>query len=57
MLENTIKIRCLSFDLVKIWCEGKFERLITKTNLDRRLAMILASKLLFLTDFVQKLDE
>ena len=30
MLENTIKIRCLSFDLVKISCEGKFERLITK---------------------------
>ena len=44
MLENTIKIHCLSFDLVKIWCEGKFERLITKTNLDRRLAMILARK-------------
>ena len=47
----------ISFDLVKICCEGKFERLITKTNLDRRLAMILASKLLFLAGFVQKLDE
>ena len=46
-----------SCDLVKIWCEGKFERLITKTNSYRRLAMILASKLLFLTDFGQKLDE
>ena len=57
MLENTIKIGCLSFDLVKTSCEGKSERLITKTNLDRRLAMILASKVLLLTDFVQKLDE
>ena len=37
--------------------EGKFERLITKRNPDRRLAMILASKLLFLTDFGKKLDE
>ena len=55
MLENTIFVNCLSFDLVKIWCEDKFERLITKTNLDQRLAMILASKLLFLTDFVQEL--
>ena len=43
--------------MFKIWCEGKFERLITKANLDRRLAMILASKVLFLTDFVQKHDE
>ena len=54
MLENTIFV---VFPLIwlKFWCEGKFERLITKTNLGRRLAMILASKLLFLTDFVQKL--
>ena len=42
---------------MKIWCEGKFERLITKTNPDRRLAIVLASILLFLTDFGQKLDE
>ena len=37
--------------------QGKFERLITKTNPDQRLSVILASKLLFLTDFDQKLDE
>ena len=52
-----IRNSCLSCDLVKIWCEGKFERLITKTNPDQRLAMILASKLLFLTDFGEKLDD
>ena len=46
MLENT---KFVVFPLI--------ERLITKTNLDRMLAMILASKLLFLTEFVQKLDE
>ena len=58
-VENAGKyqIRCLSFDLIKIWCKGKFERLITQTNLDRRSAMISARKLLLLTDFVQKLDE
>ena len=39
------------------WFEGKFERLITKTNPDRRSGMGLASILLFLTDFGQKLDE
>ena len=53
MLKNT---KFIVF-LVKIWCEGKFEKLIIKTNLNGRLEMILASKLLFLTDFVQKLDE
>ena len=37
--------------------KGKFERLITKTNLDQRSSMILASKLLFLSDFDPKLDE
>ena len=59
MLENAGKclIHCLSCDSVKIWCEGKFDKLITKANLDRRLAMVLTSKLLFLTDFGQKLDE
>ena len=55
---NSLSFGC---DSVKIWCEGKLERLITKTNLDSSingfLAMVLASKLLFLTDFGQKLDE
>ena len=51
MLEDT---KFVVFPL--IWLKFSV-RLITKTNLDQRLAMILASKLLFLTDFVLKLDE
>ena len=55
MLENTKLVVFPVCDLVKIWCEGKFERLITKTNLDRKLAMILAANCCFLLILVRNL--